>query len=144
MGQSRPRMACEPLLRLTVRCNIFAMAKSRHILIFCLLALWTATPTLRCLVPTEAMTAEEHGCCKKMAGDCGSMKSEHSCCKKTVISSQDAVSISVVKVNNPQGVIAEPVPVISNLIDPHFGPVLTRVYGPSPPLLLSTSTVLRI
>src|SRR5690242_1774608 len=118
------------------------MAKSRHMLIIALLVLWTATPTLRCLVPTETMTAEEHICCKKMAGECASMKSEHSCCKKTVVFSQDAVSTSVVRVNNPQAVVAEPLPIISNFVVAHFGSVLATIDGPSPPL--SASTVLRI
>jgi hypothetical protein len=41
------------------------------------------TPLLNCVTLTEAMTAAEKECCKKMAAECGraGMASSHSCCQ---------------------------------------------------------------
>jgi hypothetical protein len=41
------------------------------------------TPLLNCVTPTQAMTAAEKECCKKMAAECGraGMASSHSCCQ---------------------------------------------------------------
>jgi hypothetical protein len=41
------------------------------------------TPLLNCITPTQAMTAAEKECCKKMAAECGraGMASSHSCCQ---------------------------------------------------------------
>ena len=106
-----------------------------------LLLAWIAVPTLRCAVPAE-LTPQERTCCKKMAGECGQMPSQHECCRKTVASPQNAVA-------SPRAV--------APVLDADIGVVLTNPlslldvtalvapasYGPSPPLLLS-STVLRI
>jgi len=43
------------------------------------------TPLLNCVTPTQAMTAAEKECCKKMAAECGraGMASSHSCCQSS-------------------------------------------------------------
>ena len=42
-----------------------------------------AAPIMACALPAAAMTAAEHDCCKRMAGECGKggMSESHSCCK---------------------------------------------------------------
>jgi hypothetical protein len=40
-----------------------------------------ASPLMACLLPDSTLTAEEHECCRRMAGKCGEMPSSHSCCK---------------------------------------------------------------
>src|SRR6476619_7037984 len=43
-------------------------------------------PTMACALPNAQMTAQEHACCKKMKGNCGSMRmpTTHSCCQQSV------------------------------------------------------------
>jgi hypothetical protein len=51
-------------------------------------------PSMACAFPTSQMTASEHACCRRMNGDCGSMKMpvSHSCCQRGVEASHlDAV-----------------------------------------------------
>ena len=52
-------------------------------------------PTMACLLPTAAMTATEHECCKQMAEQCGKigMPSSHSCCRR--LASPDVSSFVV-------------------------------------------------
>jgi hypothetical protein len=59
------------------------VVKSRSLIVFALLVLWTAIPALSCL-PTQGMTQEEMACCKKMAGDCQKSADHHPCCKTAV------------------------------------------------------------
>ena len=43
---------------------------------------WTLLPQLACFLPETMMTAEEHECCKRMAGDCDqAMMPQHQCCR---------------------------------------------------------------
>lgn len=56
-----------------------------------------ATPVLAC-VPTSAMTDDEMGCCKKMAGNCDMGAGNHSCCKNTMNRAPSVTAIA----NNPQ------------------------------------------
>jgi hypothetical protein len=50
-----------------------------------LLLLALVSPAMACLLPENALTAEEHECCRKMANQCGSMRmASHSCCQQQV------------------------------------------------------------
>src|SRR5437870_8667239 len=70
------------------------MPKGQSILIVAVVLLWTVIPTLRCLIPSETMSAAEHACCKKMAGERGTMQSAHPCCKKAVAAPPNALKVS--------------------------------------------------
>ncbi|MBI4472123.1 MAG: hypothetical protein HY646_05605 [Acidobacteria bacterium] len=44
---------------------------------------WLLTPDVLCLLPGVDLSAVEEDCCRRMAGDCGSMPmpKAHACCK---------------------------------------------------------------
>ena len=108
----------------------------------------SAVPTMACLLPITTMTAAEHECCKRMAGQCGQagMPSNHSCCQRisgpedTFVKASNAQldhnasSSYVLSVGAP--LLLSGIPLVH--ASPHFA-----VHGPpgSPP---ATISVLRI
>src|SRR5690242_17539474 len=81
------------------------MAKGRSTLIIGVLLLCATVPSLRCLFPTERLTAEEQACCKRMAGECGRIPATHECCKKTLSNAQPAVATSKITIDAPAAVL---------------------------------------
>src|SRR3954471_17569321 len=62
------------------------MESVRQLAIVVTLLLSLLAPTMACALPNAQMTAQEHACCKKMKGNCGSMRmpTTHSCCQQSV------------------------------------------------------------
>jgi hypothetical protein len=124
--------------------TLFLMATVRSGMILGLLVLWTALPTMRCLLPIGTLTPAERACCKSMAGHCGETPSSHPCCKKTVVSDQSAISQSAPRVT--------PIVLVhSGALTPWSVAPTTEsrrlpgpLNGPSPPSLQSSSSILRI
>jgi hypothetical protein len=70
------------------------MGRLRHWAVILALLLSLLAPTMACAFPNAQMTAQEHACCQKMKGRCGSMRmpASHSCCQQSIQSSHfDAV-----------------------------------------------------
>lgn len=57
-----------------------------HLTVVLALILSLLAPTMACALPNAQMTAQEHACCKKMKGNCGSMRmpASHSCCQQSI------------------------------------------------------------
>jgi len=119
------------------------MAKGRSTLIAAVLLFWTVMPALRCLVPTEVLSAEERACCKRMVGECGRMPSNHDCCKKITASPQTAVITEKIAVTTADAAVAATVTFTLAVNTRPAVFIDAVVQGPSPPPLTST-TVLRI
>ena len=120
------------------------MGKSRPILAFMLLLLWTTAPTLRCLVPGEVLTVAEQACCKAMGGQCGGSSSpDHPCCKRTLSSVQAAMATASSQVTVSTSVAALIVPVIDPVTEQGFS-ASWLVDASPPPILETANPVLRI
>jgi hypothetical protein len=117
------------------------MGKGRFSLIAGVLLLSTAMPALRCLIPTESITAEERACCKHMAGDCGQTPANHECCKKTVSTPQPAVTSARITVLASHAVLGTVHSTSPDCVQP-LALAATELLDPSPPP--SAFTVLRI
>jgi hypothetical protein len=111
--------------------------------------LLAALPVMACARPGAAMTAAEHACCKRMAGQCGhsDMAKSHGCCQ-TQVSPGD---LHALKAPSSQldhsllGLYGQPV-ALQAIVDPQLM-LTTSAPSPthSPPrLLCSATTVLRI
>src|SRR4051794_37462861 len=77
-------------------------------------------PTMACALPNAQMTAQEHACCKKMKGNCGTMRmpATHSCCQQSVQANHlDAIQ--------PESVSVPVVPLVAVL------PSVTLFHPPS-------------
>lgn len=118
------------------------MPKGQSILIATLVVLWTVIPTLRCLIPSETMSAAEHTCCKKMAGECGTMQSAHLCCKKAIAAPQNALKASTTSSPDLPSQAAEALGYSFIAVEQPL--VMVSLVGPSPPASNGISTILRI
>jgi len=111
--------------------------------------LLAALPVMACARPGAAMTAAEHDCCKRMAGQCGrsGMAKSHGCCQ-TQVSPNDfhALKASSSQLDHSSlGHHAQPI-ALQALADLQLM-FTTSIPSPthSPPgLLSSATTVLRI
>jgi len=67
---------------------------------------WLLTPDVLCLLPGVDLTAVEEDCCRRMAGDCGSMPmpKTHSCCK--TIERPDSATLSKIPDLCPQATLS--------------------------------------
>jgi hypothetical protein len=118
------------------------MARGRSSLIISVLLLGTVVPSLRCLIPTETLSAEEQACCKRMAGECGSMPASHECCKKVVSGPQPAMTSSKTTLPAPVAVVGTPLLEERQMCVQPLALVVTELLDPSPPP--NTIAVLRI
>jgi len=102
-----------------------------------------AAPAMACLLPGMTMTAAEHECCRRMAGQCGSMgmASSHSCCKVQAHSPNAFLKMSAVPTPVLPCVLTTPQVVdISATGSIWIGAIIDH----PPPELSSVSTALRI
>src|SRR3954463_12497225 len=62
------------------------MGHLRHLAVVLALVLSLLAPTMACALPNAQMTVQEHACCQKMKGKCGSMRmpASHSCCQPRI------------------------------------------------------------
>ena len=62
------------------------MCRLHHLTLVLALILSLLAPTMVCALPNAQMTAQEHACCQKMKGNCGSMRmpASHSCCQQSM------------------------------------------------------------
>jgi hypothetical protein len=62
------------------------MGRLRNLSVILALVLSLVAPAIACALPTAQMTAQEHSCCQKMKGHCGSMgmPASHSCCRPSI------------------------------------------------------------
>jgi hypothetical protein len=62
------------------------MHRLHHAATVLALILSLLAPAMTCALPNGQMTASEHACCKKMKGNCGSMRmpASHSCCQQSM------------------------------------------------------------
>jgi len=107
-----------------------------------------AAPIMACALPAMAMTAAEHDCCKRMAGECGKKGMSHSCCQTTTVpdhlpaikSSSDVSSrhLALVLVHALQ-----PIPTLAMMPESGSSLQVEDIHSPpvSPPVTIS---VLRI
>ncbi|PYY00670.1 MAG: hypothetical protein DMG62_11280 [Acidobacteria bacterium] len=120
------------------------MAKARSTFVVVLLFVWTAAPALRCLIPGEVLSAEEHACCKSMGGQCDdSSQSDHPCCKRAASTAQPALATSQAPSSAPVVVAAALPPIIDSIFEQGFARVWIIDASP-PPDHSRTSSVLRI
>lgn len=118
------------------------MGKGNSTLTISLLLLCTAVPSLRCLIPTETLNAQERACCKRMAGQCGTTPANHECCKKTISNAQPAVASSKTTVVAPEAALSRRVLALSVIALQSSALADTELLDPSPPP--NTFALLRI
>jgi hypothetical protein len=90
------------------------MDRMRQLAIVVTLLLSLLAPTMACSLPNAQMTAQEHACCQKMKGNCGSMKmpASHSCCGQSMQATHFDAALQ------PESVSASAVAVIAALPSP--------------------------
>lgn len=110
------------------------------------LVLALLAPTMTCALPYAEMTTSEHACCKKMKGNCGSMRmpASHSCCQHSMQGSYfTAVQPESAFVPSAVAIAVLPLPVTFDLRSPTFERIALQQHSLpiSPP---PTVSVLRI
>ena len=115
---------------------------ARSLAIAVLLLVGTLAPAVRCLIPSEYLNAEERACCKKMAGECGSMPASHECCKNVISAPQPALSSSKIATQAPAVAIVRPEIESSETCFHTSALTVAGLLDPSPPP--NTFTILRI
>src|SRR5579872_1723560 len=117
------------------------MPRGGSALFISVLLLCTTVPSLRCLIPTERLTAQERACCKRMAGECGKIPATHDCCKKILSNAHPAIATSKITNAAPEAVLRTHTASVAILLQP-FRMTVALLLDPSPPP--STLSVLRI
>jgi hypothetical protein len=122
------------------------MRRLHHLTVVLVLVMSLLAPTMACAFPNAQMTASEHACCKKMKGNCGSMRmpASHSCCQQNMQANHfDAVQPESVSVPAAAAIAVLPSPTTFDLRSPSFERVSLPQHSPpiSPP---PTVSVLRI
>src|SRR3954447_965546 len=122
------------------------MGRLRHLAVVMALVMSLLAPAMACALPAAQMTPQEHTCCKKMKGNCGSMRmpASHSCCQQSIQANHlyaaqpESVPVPMVAILAvlPSATIFDPRPMTYEHVSPpeHSPP-------PSPPPAVS---VLRI
>ena len=121
------------------------MRRLHHLTLVLALILSLLAPTMVCALPNAQMTAQEHACCQKMKGNCGSMRmpASHSCCQQSMRAQFDAVQPESVSVPAAAAIAVLPSPTTFDLRSPSFERVRLPQHSPpifSPP----TVSVLKI
>ncbi len=122
------------------------MRRLHHLTVVLALILSLLAPTMACALPNAQMTAQEHACCQKMKGNCGSMRmpASHSCCQPSMQANHfDAVQPESTSAPAAAAVAVLPSPTIFNFPSLSFERVPLQQHSPpiSPP---PTVSVLRI
>lgn len=122
------------------------MGRLRHLAFVLALVFSLLAPTMACALPNAQMTAVEHACCKKMKGNCGSMRmpASHSCCQQNMQANHfDAVQPESVSMTVAAAVAVLPSPATFDFRSPSFERISLQQHSPpiSPP---PTVPVLRI
>jgi hypothetical protein len=122
------------------------MRRLHHLSVVLALILSLLAPTMACALPNAQMTAQEHACCQKMKGNCGSMRmpASHSCCQQNMQANHlDAVQPESASVPVAAAIAVLPSPTIFDLRSLSFERVRLQQHSPpiSPP---PTVSVLRI
>jgi hypothetical protein len=122
------------------------MGRLRHLAFVLALVLSLLAPTMACALPNARMTPQEHACCQKMKGNCGSMRmpASHGCCQQSMqVNHFDAVRPESASVPAAVVIAVLPSPATFDLRSLSFERVSLKQHSPpiSPP---PTVSVLRI